>query len=407
MPHPGRQGVTVEMASRDYYEVLGVSRGASREDIKKAYKRLAKEHHPDRNGGDEKAENRFKEISEAYHTLSDPKKREQYDAFGGSAHRGDRGFGGGRPGAGGSQYYTWSSGPGQSGFDFKDIFSQMFGGGGRPGGHREARGAGEPFSFDAGASPFGFDFSAGGPAAGRDVEAEITIAFEDAVRGGTHRLSLRREGACPTCNGSGNDPGGPSTVCASCGGSGRKQVVNAGPSFAVTCDACAGNGRVYTQPCRACRGSGAATGTDTISVKIPPGVVDGGRLRIPGKGERGPDGRQGDLYLRVRVTPHRYFRREGDHIHLDLPVTVGEAALGARVRVPTLDGTSTLRIPAGTQGGATLRMKGKGVPNPKGKGRGDQFVHLQISLPKNPDERTRRLLEELRKLEDDPREGRF
>jgi molecular chaperone DnaJ len=184
-------------------------------------------------------------------------------------------------------------------------------------------------------------------------------------------------------------------------------VANAGTDFTVVCNACNGQGRVYTDPCTSCGGTGRSTGPETLNVKIPPGVDNGGRLRIPGKGEVGADGRAGDLYLRIHVTPHRYFRREGKDLHLDLPVTVSEAVLGAKVEVPTLDGKATLKIPAGTQNGAKLRMKGKGVPDPKGGARGDMYVHAQIVVPEAQDPKLKKIFEELKVTEVDPRAGMF
>ena len=355
------------MMNTDYYNVLGVSKSATQDEIKKAYKRLAKKHHPDRNQGEKKAENRFKEISEAYQSISDPEKRKQYDMFGRTGFQGDRGFRGGKQHDGRNGSYTGSSGPGEGGFDLKDLFSQVFGKEGRSRGPTDPFGGRPPFEAGTGQYDFGFDFDVG-PQPGRDLEAEVAIPFEDAIRGGTHRISLQRS---------------------------------------ETCLACGGTGRIRTNPCPSCAGNGRAAGPETLSVKIPPGVDNGGRLRVPGKGEVGPDGKAGDLFLRIRVTPHRYFRREGRDLHLDLPVTVSEAALGAKVEVPTLDGKAALKIPAGTQSGAKLRMKGKGVPDPKGGRSGDMFVHARIVVPKAPDPETRKIFEALKGLETDPRAGKF
>lgn len=396
------------MKNNDYYEVLGVTKNAAQDEIKKAYKRLAKQYHPDRNPGDKSAENRFKEVSEAYQCLSDPEKRKQYDLFGQAGFQGDPGFQGRTQPGGGNWSYSWSSGPGGEGFDFKDLFSQIFGKGSR------ARTTRDQYDF-AGANPsgagtgphdFAFDFDTG-PQPGRDVEAEVTIRFEDSIRGGTHRISLQRQGPCSACGGTGTKRGGTWTQCGACGGTGRKRVANTGTDFTIVCSACNGQGRVYSEPCPNCGGAGRSAGPETLSVKIPPGVSDGGRLRIPGRGEVGPDGRAGDLYLRVHVTPHRYFRREGKDLHLDLPVTVSEAALGAKVEVPTLDGKATLAIPAGTQNGTKLRMKGKGAPDPKGGSRGDMYVHCQIVVPRARDARARKVFEELGRMETDPRAGMF
>lgn len=399
------------MSKNDYYQVLGVERGAGADEIKRAYKKLAKKHHPDCNPGDKCAEDKFKEISEAYHVLSDPEKRREYDMFGQVGGNGrpsgqpgwSPGPGSWGPGAG----YAWGSsggpdinledifgGGGGGGAGIGDLFSELFGGAGRRGGRRVDFGG------------FGADHDPS-PASGRDIEADLTISFDDAIKGGTHRFTLRRDGACPTCGGSGRSRTGKSRPCAACDGQGKRQAANAGANFTVVCSACQGSGKVFTDPCASCGGSGRSAGSETISVKIPAGVKDGGRLRIPGKGEPGPSGRAGDLYLRVHVTPHPYFRREGDDLHLELPVTLAEAALGAAVEVPTLEGSATLKIPAGTQSGSLLRMKGKGAPSPTGGRKGDLYVHLKVAVPRDPDPKTRDLLEQLKQLEPDPRKGKF
>jgi len=394
------------MKTNDYYKVLGVSKSATQADIKKAYKRLAKQYHPDRNQGDKAAENRFKEISEAYQSLSDPEKRKQYDLFGGAGFQGDPGFWGRGRNTGTNGAYTWSSGSGGQGFDLKDLFGQIFGNGGRGRTRADEFVGGNPFHSGTGSYDFDFGFDVG-PEPGRDVETDVTIRFEDAINGGTHRISLQRNGSCSACTGTGTNRTGPSSVCASCTGKGRKRVGNGGTDFTVVCNACGGQGRVYTEPCTACGGTGRSAGMESLAVKIPPGVDNGGRLRIPGKGKVGPDGRAGDLFLRIHVTPHRHYRREGKTLHLDLPVTVSEAALGAKVEVPTLNGKATLSIPAGTQGGAKLRMKGKGVPDPKGGVPGDMYVHTQIVVPKKTDAKARKIFEELKGIEIDPRAGKY
>jgi DnaJ-class molecular chaperone len=335
------------MAKKDLYELLGVSRNASQADIKKAYKRLAKRYHPDFNSGDKSAEERFKEISEAYHVLSDSEKRKNYDLFGHAGQPGDAGFGSWGQGPGGTRTYTWSSSQGGegvgldeafgSGGGLGDILNDFFGGA-----RRERSAPDEGFGWR---SPFGQPEGSGprfGRNVGQDIEADVTISFEDSIRGGTHRLSLNRR-----------------------------------------------------------------QGTETVSVRIPPGVNDGGTLKIPGKGEVGPDGKTGDLYLRIHIKPHRYFRREGRNLHLDVPVTLSEAALGAEIVIPTLEGKSTLKVPTGTQEGAILRMKNKGVPAPKGGKRGDMYVHVKIQVPKDLDGESKRIFESLRQVESDPRIGRF
>lgn len=394
------------MKDNDYYKVLGVSKNATQDEIKKAYKRLAKRHHPDRNPEDKTAENRFKEVSEAYQCLSDPEKRRQYDTFGRNGFQGDPGFWGGTPYTDSSRQYAWSSGSGGEGFDLKDLFSQIFGKAGRTQGR--AQGFDRASPFEPGTDPYDFAFNFDvGPRPGRDVEADVTIRFEDALKGGTQRITLQRNGTCSACEGTGRKRNGSSRVCGACAGKGRKQAANGGTDFTIVCNACNGEGRIYTEPCPRCSGTGRSARPETLSVKIPAGVDNGGRLRIPGKGEVGPDGRAGDLYLRIHVTPHRFFHREGRDLHLDLPVTVSEAVLGAKVEVPTLDGKAALTIPAGTQSGAKLRMKGKGVPDPKGGDRGDMYVHARIVVPDARDPESRKIFEALKGLEIDPRAGRF
>jgi molecular chaperone DnaJ len=388
------------MSKKDFYKVLGVSKNATPEEIKKSYKRLARQHHPDRNPGNKGAEDKFKSLSEAYSVLSHPEKRKQYDLFGSEGPMGSPGPGS-RPG-GGQRAYAWSGGPGEVNFEeifggggggMGDLFSDLFGGGGRRKGRGDFR-AGPEVDFESAARP------------GRDLEAEITIRFEDAIKGGTHTLEFSREDACAECGGSGRNKRGRSRACAACGGQGRKQVAGSG-GFNVVCGACEGTGKVYAEACHACSGQGVARVAEKITVKIPPGVNDGGRLRIPGKGETGSDGRAGTLFLHIRVLPHPFFRREGRDLHLEVPITVSEAALGAKIEVPTLEGKATVKVAPGAQQGAVLRLKGKGAPHPKGGAAGDLMVHLQVVAPERPDEETRRLLEELKKLEPNPRAGMF
>ncbi len=389
------------MAKKDYYEVLGVSKNASQDEIKKAYKNLAKKYHPDYNPDDKEAENKFKEISEACQVLSDPEKRQEYDMYGQVGVGGPQGGPG--PGAGRQEgpgrTYTWTSGGGVGfedifggGGGIGDVFSEIFGGASRGG------------RVDFG-SPFGGGPDVG-PQAGRDVEADVSISFEEAMEGSTHRFTLQRQGACPACGGTGKNTKGPSRTCSACNGKGQRQM-GGGVNFPVVCNACGGSGVVYTESCPSCKGTGTTSGPETISVKVPPGVKEGGRLRIPDKGEAGPDGTRGDLFLRIHVKPHKYFRREGNHLHIDLPVTISEAALGAKVKVPTLQGSATLKVPAGTQSGAVLRLKDKGAPDPKTRARGDLYVHVQIKVPKNPDKETKELFEKMKEHEKDPREGMF
>ena len=328
------------MPKKDFYEVLGVGKNAGQDEIKKAYKRLARQYHPDKNKGDKAAEERFKDVAEAYQVLGDAEKRKQYDRFG------QAGFAGGYPGAGGGEYYT-TGGPGGVRINFEDLFGRR--------GKRSARGA-EPGGFrDIFSDIFGFEDAGGGSPhagrSGRDVEAELTIDFAEAVTGGNRSFTLNLEQPCPACGGAGRSG---RSICATCGGAGR-----------------------VARP-------------ETLTVKIPAGVRDRGKLRLRGKGAGG-----GDLIIVVRVRPHRLFRREGDDLYLDVPVTAAEAALGAEITVPTLEGKATLKVPPGTQSGQALRLKGKGMPRPNGSGRGDEYVRVQITVPKHLDEKTKKLFQEI------------
>jgi len=401
------------MAKKDFYEVLDVSKSATQDEIKKAYKKLARKYHPDRNPDDKEAEARFKEISEAYQTLGKAEKREEYDSYGqGSPFSAPGGAGGWQDFPGGGRAYTWTGGSGGGGatINFEDLFGGSPGGGGGGVGDifgdlfgGSGRGRSRRADFGGGMGDFG---ASRRPQKGHNLEAQITISFDQAIKGGTHKLSFRRQGACPECSGTGRNPRGQPRQCAACNGSGSHKVANAG-NMNVACSACGGSGQVATEPCHVCDGEGMSIGTETLSVKIPAGVADGGKLRLPGKGEPGPNGTPGDLLIKINVAPHPYFRREGKHLHLDLPVTVSEAALGAKVDVPILDGKAKLTIPAGTQSGATLRMKGKGAPSPKGGGHGDLYVHVQVAVPEKPTGEEKKLLEELKKHEEDPRAGKF
>jgi len=403
------------MLGKDFYKILGVERTASQDEIKKAYKKLARKYHPDRNPGDKAAEERFKELSEAYHTLSDPEKRKEYDMFGAAgAGRGGPGQGAWSAGSGGARTHVWTSG-GPEGVDFEDIFggvgfgggggsigdifSEIFGGAGKRGRRVDFGGPGAA----------GFDFDMGGAAAqSRDLEAELTITFDEAMKGGPKRMSFQRQKACPSCRGTGKEKSAAVKTCPACGGAGVRKAAGGGAKFNVVCEACQGSGKTSAEPCRNCRGEGVITSAETFTVNIPPGVRDGGTLRVPKKGAAGAaGGAPGDLRIRIRVAPHPYFRREGDNLHLDLPVTVTEAALGTQVEVPTLEGKAKLKIPPGTQSGAVLRMRGKGAPSPKGGRKGDLMVHLQVAVPKKIDKRTREILEELKKHEKNPRAGGF
>lgn len=376
--------------AKDYYKILGVSRDASLDDIKRAFRKLAQKYHPDRNPGDKTAEERFKDINEAYQVLSDPEKRAQYDRFG-TASSG--------PGAG---YYTYTSQGPFFDFDLSDIF-QGFKAQSKKGSRQT--GFGNLFQDLFGmASEAGFsspeDFSP------QDVEAELWLEFDEAMKGGTKSFSINLEKPCPVCGGTGTKPGARPDTCKACQGTGKRKFGRI--PFAQVCEVCGGSGKVVSASCPSCGGRRVVSSVENLTVKIPAGARDGARLRIPGKGRVSGRGGVGDLYVRLHVRPHRYFRREGDDIHLDLPVTVSEASLGAEIKVPTIDGWLNMKIPPGTQNDAVLRLRGKGAPIPGGKGRGDQYVHIKVQVPKSEDPKLKKILEELSKLESkDIRRGIF
>ncbi len=349
-------------AKRDYYEVLGVGRTATADEIKKAYRKLAVQYHPDKNPGDKQAEEKFKEISEAYEVLSDQEKRQRYDQFGHAS------FG---PGAGGS------SGGFQGGFEGIDLeealrtFMGAFGGGG---------GGGGGSIFD--------DFFGGGrrsrdsASRGTDVRLDLEIDFEEAVFGSQRELTLTMMDECGTCHGSGAEPGSKREVCKRCHGSGM--VVSGGGFFQVrqTCPTCGGSGETISKPCRECRGEGRVKGRRTISLKIPAGVETGSRLRLAGKGEGGTrGGPAGDLYVVLHVRPHKLFQRRGEDIYCEMPVPFHVATLGGEMEVPTIHGYASLKVPAGTTSGTEFRLRGKGVAKVGGYGSGDQHVRVVVDVP--------------------------
>ena len=384
----------------DYYDTLSVPRNASEEDIRKAYRKLARKYHPDLNPGEKSAEERFKNVQEAYDILSDAKKRQMYDQVGfysdnyqpggpppGQDSGGDGpnvnfdfggfdfGGGSGSPGAAGGV-------GGSGGASFRDLFSQFFRGGGR-GGDLEVEQ--EP---------------------GGDLEYQIEIDFWDAVRGAVKKLQITRMEACDTCHGTGA-VGSPQT-CPTCGGSGTIQQAAGKMRFNVPCTRCGGTGKLRTA-CKTCGGEGRIRRTETIDVRIPAGVASGSRVRVPGKGNAGTMGAPaGDLYLRVDVKPHPFFERRGNDLYVKVPVTVSEATLGSKVEVPTIDGRSLVRIPPGTNSGSTLRLREKGVPSARDGSRGDEYVEIQVIVPKPTDERVRNLMKELEQIEpENPRKDLF
>jgi molecular chaperone DnaJ len=351
------------------YEALGVPKNASPEDLKKAYRKLARQYHPDRNPGDEAAEARFKEIQHAYDVLSDPEKRKQYDTFG-SAN--------GRPGAGGTTFDF-------SDFDLGDIFGGLFGsrGGRAPRQERGQRGA--------------------------DVEVPVRISFEDSLRGLQTTVPVELELACHTCHGTGAAPGTAPKRCPECNGTGV--VATSQGLFALQhpCPRCRGNGTVVETPCATCRGTGRERRTKRYTVRIPAGVRDGTKIKLKGKGEAGFGGAPaGDLYVVTRVEPSKLYERRGDDLVLDVPVTLDEAALGAEVEIPTPDGRVSLKVPAGSQDGKLLRVKGRGAPRLKGEGRGDLLARVRIQVPSKLTKAEREALESLRKAhKSNPRDRLF
>lgn len=367
--------------AKDYYQVLGVARGASLPDIKKAYRKLARKHHPDLNPGDKAAEARFKEIQEAYAVLSDPKKRAQYDQFG-TAGDFPRGGGPERQGGPGFEGFDFS---GYGSSSFRDFFDNIFSGaGGRTPGPEVA-----------------------GPGRGEDLHYAMTVEFEDAIHGVKTRLRVNRLAFCEACGGRGTVSTGKTSSCATCGGTGRSFVQRGFMKFSGACPACAGRGQATGEECGACRGAGAVQISDLISVRIPPGVDSGSKVRVPGRGNAGRGGGPaGDLFISIEVTPHPLFKRLGTHISLKVPVTVPEATLGAKIEVPTLWGKTVIRIPPGTKSGQKFRIKGEGAPVPGKKVRGDELVEVFIVPPPFDDQRIRDMMKELEQLSGpNPREN--
>jgi molecular chaperone DnaJ len=364
-----------EWFEKDYYATLGVAKNADQAAIKKAYRKLAQQHHPDTNPGNEAAEARFKEVSAAYDVLGDPEKRAAYDRV---REMSASGFGrAGFPGAGGAR------GPGgPQVMDLDDLLSGMFSG---TGGARAQRTRARK---------------------GPDLETQVRLSFDDAVAGVTLPVTLQGPAACTACKGSGAAPGTAPITCPDCGGVGQRTVNQGFFQMAQTCPHCQGSGRIVESPCPSCRGSGAQRRSRTIQVKVPAGVRNGARIKVAGKGESVGSGSQpGDLYVKVHVDRHPLFGRKGNDLTLTLPVTFPEAALGAKVQVPTLDGPVTLKVPSGTAGGTTFRVKGKGAPR-KG-GHGDLLVTVQVDVPDKLSKDEKRLLEELRDAREDSPRARF
>jgi molecular chaperone DnaJ len=401
--------------TKDYYGVLGVKKSATQEDIRKAFRKLARKYHPDVNPGDKKAEEKFKEISEANDVLSDEKKRKIYDQFGfysdnidpaaaEAAARGGYGPGGfsGAAGRGGAQEVPFDFG----GFDFSEFQS-----GGRVRGRsQEGSGFGANFRDIFGGIFSGAGRKAAGPQPGTDLEYQVTVDFWTAVRGGVARLEIQRQEVCPTCKGKSTTGG--SIDCPECHGTGQVTQTGGRMKFNIQCPRCGGSGKIQNV-CPTCDGEGVVIKREPLEFRIKPGTRDGQRIRLAGKGNAGiGGGAPGDLYLIIKVGPHPIFTRVGDDIHVTVPVTVSEAALGAKIEVPTVDtheggGRTQLKIPPGTQTGQKLRLREKGVPSASREGaRGDQIVEVKVVVPKVQDERSKEILREFAKLNpEDPRAG--
>lgn len=349
---------------RDYYEVLGVGREASEREISSAYRKLATKYHPDRNPGDEDATLKFKEAAEAYEVLSDAEKRARYDRFG---HAGVDGAGGGN----------------QSAEDIFEAFGEMFGGG---------------LFGDL----FGRGRGGNRPRRGNDVRVDVTLTLEEAAKGVRNKVRIPRQRPCGTCSGSGSKPGSQPESCRHCGGSG--QILQAAGILRVqtTCAVCRGAGKIIIDPCQDCRGAGVVRENATVEVAIPAGIDNDMRVRLRGEGEPSPNGGPaGDCYCFVHVKPHKIFQREGEHLLVHIPISFPQAALGATLEVPTLDGPQPLEVPAGTQSGETFRLRGQGMPDPQGGRRGDLVVEVAIETPKRLTARQEELLRELAELEHD------
>jgi molecular chaperone DnaJ len=373
------------MPNPDYYEALGVGRKAKPEEVRRAYRRLARKHHPDLNPGDKSAENRFKTIQEAYDVLSDPKKKQMYDQHGfysatGFAPGGEAQRPGPEMGFGGFDFtdFAQQQAEGGAGGGFPDIFSQLFGRGQRA-------------------------KSAPKPEPGTDLEYALNIDFWQSIRGTQAPLGVTRLEGCDVCRGTGKGSG-QASVCPECNGSGKVTQMAGAMRFSLSCPRCGGQGRLR-DVCPKCNGEGRVPRVETVEVRIPAGVQTGTRLRVPAKGNAGTEGAPaGDLYITVRVDPHPFFQREGDNIVIHVPVTVAEASIGAKIEVPTIDGRALLKIPMGTQNGQKFRLREKGVLNSRKGVRGDQIVEVAVQAIKVRDERTKELLRELASLNpEDPR----
>ncbi len=357
------------MAKQDYYQVLGVDKKASPEEIKRAYRRMAIKYHPDKNPGNKEAEAKFKECAEAYEVLSDPDKRKQYDQYG---HEGLRG-------TGMHDFSRMNVEDIFSMFGFEDFFGSVFGGGGG-GGRRGGR--------------------RGGPVRGYDLETGVELTLDEVAHGTEKTIEFTRQDRCPECGGSGAAPGTQPSRCPLCGGSG--QVAKGGGFFQMvsTCPQCQGTGQIVKNPCPTCRGSGRVPKKRTVTIKVPPGVHEGQGIRVAGEGEPGRDGGpNGDLYVYVRLHPHEFLERDGNDLIAVVPISFTQAALGATIDVPSLDGTRQLKVPPGTQYGSLFRIRGQGLPDVRTGRTGDELVQVTVETPTNLNDRQEELLREFAQTE--------
>jgi molecular chaperone DnaJ len=353
------------VSKRDYYEVLGVTRTSTEVEIKSAYRRLAMQHHPDRNPGNKGAEESFKECAEAYSVLADGEKRSLYDRFG---HAGVRSAAG--AGAGGFDPSVFQE------FDFGDILGNMFGFGDMFGGGRRR----------------------GGPQRGADLRYDLEISFSEAAHGTDTTIQIPRQETCETCKGSGAAPGTQPETCSRCRGQGQVRTQRGFLVVAGTCPNCRGTGKTIAKPCATCRGAGQVPHERKITVKVPAGIAEGQQLRLQGEGEAGfGGGPAGHLYVVIHVQEHEFFRRDGTNLFCEIPVNFTTVALGGEIQVPTLDGAESVKVPEGTQTGTTLRLRGKGLPDVNGRGKGDLFATVQVQTPRKLNKEQRHLLEQLTK----------
>ncbi len=358
------------MAKRDYYEVLGVPKNAAKDDIKKAYRKLAIQFHPDKTQGDKKAEERFKEATEAYEILSDEQKRSAYDQFG---FAGVEGMGGGGPRDYSNVFHDFEDIFG----DFSGIFDSFFGGGRRSQGQ-----------------------SRGGPPRGSNLRYDLELPFEQAAFGASVEIQYARNESCGACKGSGSQDGAGRKVCPSCQGSGQVRRSSGFFSIASPCPTCRGEGSVIEHPCHECGGSGLVKKRQKIKVTIPPGIEDGRRVTIPGQGDAGPNGGPaGDLYVFIRVLAHEYYERDGADLYCAIPISMTQAALGAEIAITTIEGKKVkVSVPAGTSHGKILRLREEGIPSPGGK-RGDLYLKVVVRMPSKLSKKSRELLEEVSRIE--------